>query len=154
MNKLFHVLFLICLFLLGGCRTTPPRITDYNVTINDSLYWKRTTGDSLISIPSSVAQIVFIPTEMKDGEKKEEKSGQAKIQIIRKDSLIYVTATCDSLQLRINILQEELTKVKEENQALQEEVKPTVNKWEWLLKGAIWGIFLLMCIIVYKRIKQ
>lgn len=153
MNKLFHVLFLICLFLLGGCRMTPPRITDYNVTINDSLYWKRTSGDSLVSIPVSVAQIVFVPTEMKDGEKKEEKSGQAKIQIIRKDSLIYVTATCDSLQVKINILQEELTKVKEEKQALQEEVKPTVSKWEWLLKGAALGVFLLICIIVYKRIK-
>lgn len=153
MNKLFHVLFLICLFLLGGCRTTPPRITDYQITINDSLYWKRTTGDSLIKIPTSMAQIVFIPTEMRDGEKKEEKSGQAKIQIVRKDSLIYVTATCDSLQMKINILEEELTKVKEEKQALQEEVKPIVNKWEWLFKGAALGVFLLICIIIYKRIK-
>ena len=154
MNRFYCLLLFLGLLLLGGCRTTPSRNTNYTITINDSLFWKRTSIDSLVKIPSSTAQIIFVPTELQEGEERKEQQGQANVKIVRKDSLIYVTATCDSLEIRVQALNEELTKVSKQNEDLKEQVKAAPSKTKWFLIGLSIGTFIvsILSIIIIKKL--
>lgn len=138
------------MFGLGGCRSTPPSTTNYSVTVNDSLYWKKISGDSLIKIPGSYVPLVILPDKMKVGEEKKEKKGQATVTAKKEeDGSILITANCDSMEVVIHILTEELTKVSKQNEELKQQVKASPNKWNWFTSGFFIGL-ILIGLISYK----
>jgi hypothetical protein len=140
--------------ILVGCRSTPTKNTNLTVTLNDSLYWKKTSGDSLIKIPGSYVPLVVLPDKLDVGEKKEEKKGQATVSVEKQeDGTLLVTASCDSLELKIQVLTEELTKVNKQNEQLQEEVKAAPNKWNWFWKGFTSGALIVLGIIILVLVK-
>ena len=91
MKKLFCIVF-VFMCILVGCRSTPTKNTNLTVTLNDSLYWKKTSGDSLIKIPGSYVPLVVLPDKLDVGEKKEEKKGQATVSVEKQeDGTLLVT---------------------------------------------------------------
>lgn len=157
MKKLFCIVF-VFMCILVGCRSTPTRNTNLTVTLNDSLYWKKTSGDSLIKIPGSYVPLVVLPDKLDVGERKEEKKGQATVSVEKQeDGTLLVTASCDSLELKIQVLTEELTKVNKQNSELQEQVKATPNKLRLIFLslgvGFSFGLSLALIIFIKNNLK-
>lgn len=125
-----------------------------DITINDSLYYRKVTGDSLVKIPGSYVPLVILPNDMKDGESVSKKEGQANVDIIKKGDTIFVEASCDSLLLQINILEEELRKIKKVEDKSKEEIKPPISRSEWFFKGFGIGIFLIGVIWIVNKIRK
>lgn len=124
-----------------------------DITINDSLYYKKITGDSLVKIPGSYVPLVVLPNDMKDGESVSKKEGQANVDIIKKGDTIFIEASCDSLELQINILEEELRKVKKVKDQSKEEIESPISRSEWFFKGFGVGILLIGIIWIINKIK-
>lgn len=149
---------IILLFVLGlffnSCRTSmiSEEKQKMEVVIKDSLIWKKSYSDSLIKIPSSVLY-VEIPSSFKEGNKIQEKKGQATVSIEKQDSTLIVIAGCDSLEFQIKILNEELIRISEENSELKQEIETKKNIqsitefiWDCLRFGFI--IFLISLVFV------
>lgn len=152
MTKLFSFVIILSLMLVG-CRCIPSSTHQMDITINDSLYYKKITGDSLVKIPGSYVPLVVLPNDMKDGESVSKKEGQANIDIIKKGDTIFIEASCDSLELQINILEEELRKVKKVKDQSKEEIESPISRSEWFFKGFGVGILLIGIIWIINKIK-
>lgn len=139
---------------LVGCRSVPSKDTSISITLNDSLYWKRVSGDSLVKVPGSYVPLVVLPNRMEVGESKEKKDGQATVSVVKlPGDTIVVSASCDSLELMINILNEELIKVNKEKEDLREKVRPSKGSWKDRLGDGLIGFaigVLSLCLVKRK----
>ena len=135
------------------CCRTPDKSLSYTVTINDSLYWERKSGDSLITVKGSYLPLVVLPKDMKDGDVITKKEGQANLTVRKEKDTLYLEASCDSLQFRISFLEEKLTRVNKQNEDLQQQIKAAPNKWNWFFRGLGIGIFLMGVVMVWLSIK-
>lgn len=107
----------------------------------------------MVKIPGSYVPLVVLPDKLDVGEKKEEKKGQATVSVEKQeDGTLLVTASCDSLELKIQVLTEELTKVNKQNSELQEQVKATPNKLRLIFfslgVGFLLGLSLALIILI------
>lgn len=135
------------------CCRTPDKSLNYTVTINDSLYWEKKSGDSLITVKGSYLPLVVLPKDMKDGDVITKKEGQANLTVRKEKDTLYLEASCDSLQFRISFLEEKLTRVNKQNEDLQQQIKAASNKWNWFFRGLGIGIFLIGVVMVWLSIK-
>lgn len=154
-TKIF-ILGFIFLMLISGCCTQKELYRQNTITINDSLHIIRKTADTLVKIPESWVFIDVDPSKMKDGDVKEKQSGQANIRIEYKNDSIFITAKCDSLEMNIKFLEEEIFKVRSENEELKEQIikKPAVSGWTWFWRGFIAGILFIAFIFVLIKLKN
>ena len=158
-NNCFALLMFCVLFIgLGGCRSHPSRNTNYTLSLKDSLFWEKKSVDTIIRIPYSFVQLVVNPNNIEPGKTEEKKEGQATVKVEKQpDGNLLISASCDSLQIVVNALEEKLIKVNKQNEQLQEEVKAAPNKWSWFWKGftsgalIILGITILILIKVFKN---
>ena len=155
--KIKHCLTAVGVLLISmvGCRT-PDRMTNYTITINDSLFWEKKTGDSLVSIKGSYLPLVVLPSDMKDGDTIKKKEGQANLEVVKKGDTLYLAASCDSLLLKINILEEKLSYASKTNENLQEQVKAAPNRFTWFSYGfgaglLFLGIIILVAVYIIRR---
>lgn len=150
-----YILYVVpgILFPLLFCCHTPDKSLNYTLTINDSLYWEKKSGDSLITVKGSYLPLVVLPKDMKDGDVITKKEGQANLTVRKEKDTLYLEASCDSLQFRIQFLEEKLTKVNKQNEDLQQQVKAAPNKWNWFFRGLGIGIFLMGVVMVWLSIK-
>lgn len=154
MKKISFIYLLLFCVIFGGCRSVPSQKSKMELSLKDSLFWSKKSVDSLLKIPYSYATLIIQPERIQSGDIQEKKEGQAKVQVKkREDGNIEVTASCDSLQLRIYILEESLTSIKKENQSLQEEIKAAPNKWEWFSKGALSILIVGLIVWIYKKFR-
>lgn len=117
----------------------------------DSVMERVTTTTRPVTVPLSRVSLRLKEiqlSELEPGMMFRGKSGQASVQVEKKDSTIYITATCDSLQLLVEQQKTEIYRLRERF----EEQKTTVEKrnfWKELKNGAIYiltgmGIMLLI----------
>lgn len=157
MKKTSFALYIILLFSLffGGCKSTPSQKIKFDYTLRDSLFWSRKSIDSIINIPRSYATLVIQLDRLLPGDTQEKKVGQATVKVEKKeDGGIEVSATCDSLQFRIYLLEETLSSINEENKHLQEEIKTAPNKWNWFWKGFTLGVLIITIILLVRIFKK
>lgn len=135
-----------------GCRT-PDKTLNYTVTINDSLYWEKKSGDSLFTVKGSYVPMIIFPDRMEEGDTLKKKEGQANISAVKKGDTLYLEASCDSLQFRISFLEEKLTRVNKQNEDLQQQIKSVPNKWNWFVRGLGVGLFIMAIAMFYLSFK-
>lgn len=114
------ILLLLTLAILSSCYTTKKSL-DHSVVIRDSLHITYKYVDSLIKVPGSYAPLVIIPKDMRDGEEKQNKSGQANVKVIMKRDTLYIEASCDSLDLIIKAMEMEINRLSQTNDNLKKD---------------------------------
>lgn len=119
------IILISSIIAMTSCRSVSmQRDSIMTVSIKDSLVWKRTSGDSLLKVPSSTISVTLPPSFEGGGNARiERKQGQATVIAEKNDSTIVITAVCDSLEFHVKILNEELMKMTKENSVLKEQLE-------------------------------
>lgn len=82
----------------------------------------------------------------------ERKSGQANVRVERRDSLIYITATCDSLLFLIESRDREIVRLKEVLESRVTEKSPAM--WDRIKTGLVYfviGLVVGELVRIFKR---
>ena len=142
---------LICsIITMMSCRSVSmQRDSIMTVSIKDSLVWKRTSGDSLLKVPSSTISVTLPPSfEVGGNARIERKQGQATVIAEKNDSTIVITAVCDSLEFHVKILNEELMKMTKENSVLKEQLETSkISMVDKLIDSALPKLLILLIIL-------
>lgn len=116
----------------------------------DSVRERITLTTELVKVPQSLVSLPLAPTDvmgLKTGQMYREQSGQASVTVEYRDSLIYITATCDSLQLVVESQNRELYHLRQTLKEREEQVSIKPGFWE-RIKNAVF-FFALGCVFMY-----
>ena len=127
----------------------------------DSLYSARLFALIQQPVPPSIAKTVFPAGTLKSipvGTGFSTRSGQATVNVTRvSEDSIEVTATCDSLARQVIMLEEELTRIR--NETIIEEKPPEMihepTGWQWfqIWTGRI-AVMVLVLLMIKRRLKN
>ncbi|MGL5682638.1 MAG: hypothetical protein ACRDDZ_06210 [Marinifilaceae bacterium] len=88
------------------------------------------------------------------GSSYSDKSGRANVKVEVVGDTIYVYATCDSLQRRVEYLQDELTRIRNDTSIAEKNTETERISLSTLLKWFLFGmVFGMITITIYKFIK-
>lgn len=148
--KRMFIILISSVIAMTSCRSVSTQ-RDFTTTISirDSFIWKRISGDSLLKVPLSTISVTLPPFFEEGGNARiEKKQGQATVIAEKNDSIIVVTAICDSLEFHIKILNEELIKITKENSILKEQLETSKTSTVDKLINSILPKLLMFLIIV------
>lgn len=146
---------LIVLFA-SSCGSTK-KMTENTRATTDSVLLKEVRQVINIPIPRSKVELK-IPTQnlrsLPPGASFSEKKGQAGIRVEAVGDTVYVSATCDSLQVQCERYEKELTRIRSDTDKQVTEIKKNTfqTAFKWCSIGLFAGIVLtLAVIIIFKR---
>lgn len=137
---LFVLLFVSC----AGSR----RVTRERDIQRDSVTERLVTTVKPLKVPSSQVSLRLNPLDlsrMPDGSKYTARDGQAALEVFQTGDSIYITSTCDSLQIFIENQYREITRLKEVvNEKKEREERPPSlkEKFSYVAIGVVLTILL------------
>lgn len=139
-----------------SCGSTK-KMTESARTITDSVLLKEVRQVINIPIPQSKVELK-IPTQnlhsLPPGASFSEKKGQAGVKVEAIGDTIFVSATCDSLQVQCERYEKELTRIRSDTDKQVTEIKKNTFQtvFKWCSIGFTAGVILtLIVIIIFKR---
>lgn len=139
-----------------SCGSTK-KMTESARTITDSVLLKEVRQVINIPVPLSKVELK-IPTQslrsLPPGASFSEKKGQAGVKVEAIGDTVYVSATCDSLQVQCERYEKELTRIRSDTDKQVTELKKNTfqTAFKWCSTGFIAGVILtLIVIIIFKR---
>lgn len=143
---------------VASCGSTKKMTESARATV-DSVLLKEVRQVINIPIPLSKVELK-IPTQnlhsLPPGASFSEKKGQAGIRVEAVGDTVYVSATCDSLQVQCERYEKELTRIRSDTDKQVTEIKKNTfqTAFKWCSTGFTAGVILtLIVIIVFKRKK-
>lgn len=141
-----------------SCGSTK-KMTESARTTIDSVLLKEVRQVINIPIPLSKVELK-IPTQslhsLPPGASFSEKKGQAGVRVEAIGDTVYVSATCDSLQVQCERYEKELTRIRSDTDRQVTETKKNTfqTAFKWCSTGFTAGVILtLVVIIIFKRKK-
>lgn len=155
------MLAVICLYALSmwSCGSKKEIIDNRNHT-TDSVMDRTVITSKILTVPLTRADLRLNLRELKNlppGAVYTEKNGQASVRAERKDSIIYITATCDSLQLIVESQYREISRLHTQLEQQKTEVVKPPGWWATFKTNAFYiaiGMLLMLVIILMKKIWQ
>ena len=149
-------IMLIALFA-SSCGSTK-KMTENARTSIDSVLLKEVRQVINIPIPRSKVELK-IPTQnlrsLPPGASFSEKKGQAGIRVEAVGDTVYVSATCDSLQVQCERYEKELTRIRSDTDKQVTAIKKNTfqTAFKWCSTGFIAGVLLTLTVIIIKKKK-
>lgn len=149
-------IMLIALFV-ASCGSTK-KMTESTRSTVDSVLLKEVRQVINIPIPLSKVELK-IPTQslhsLPPGASFSEKKGQAGIRVEAIGDTVYVSATCDSLQVQCERYEKELTRIRSDTDSQVTEIKKNSVQtlFKWCLIGFVAGIISTITVIIIKKKK-
>lgn len=143
-------LMLFALLVLS-CRTTK---VNTSARLTDNLTWNRKVSAALATVPHSLAELTVPMDSLRSlppGASYRAKSGQAGLNIGYKDGNVLASASCDSLQQLVYILEEELHQARdrlEQKETIKEAPEFTLKCY---LTGVLTGI---LTVLIFQFIRN
>ena len=147
---------LIALFATS-CGSTK-KMTENARTSIDSVLLKEVRQVVNIPIPQSKVELK-IPTQnlrsLPAGASFSRKNGQARVKVEAVGDTVYVSATCDSLQVQCERYEKELTRIRSDTDKQVTEIKKNTfqTAFKWCSTGFIAGVVLTLTVIIIKKKK-
>lgn len=139
-----------------SCGSTK-KMTESARAVTDSVLLKEVRQVINIPIPLSKVELK-IPTQslhsLPPGASFSEKKGQAGVKVEAVGDTVYVSATCDSLQVQCERYEKELTRIRNDTDRQVTEIKKNTSQtvFKWCSIGFTAGVILtLIVIIIFKR---
>lgn len=114
----------------------------------------------MINIPIPLSKVELkIPTQslhsLPPGASFSEKKGQAGLKVEAIGDTVYVSATCDSLQVQCERYEKELTRIRSDTERQATEIKKNSVQtlFKWCLIGFVAGIISTITVIIIKKKK-
>ena len=142
---------------VASCGSTKKMTEIARVTV-DSVLLKEVRQVINIPIPLSKVELK-IPTQnlhsLPPGASFSEKKGQAGIRVEAIGDTVYVSATCDSLQVQCERYEKELTRIRSDTDRQVTEIKKNSVQtlFKWCLIGFVAGIISTITVIIIKKKK-
>lgn len=140
-----------------SCGSTK-KMTESARTITDSVLLKEVRQVINIPVPLSKVELK-IPTQslrsLPPGASFSEKKGQAGVKVEAIGDTVYVSATCDSLQVQCERYEKELTRIRSDTDKQVTELKKNTfqTAFKWCSTGFIAGVILTLIVIIIKKKK-
>lgn len=140
-----------------SCGSTK-KMTESTRSTVDSVLLKEVRQVINIPIPLSKVELK-IPTQslhsLPPGASFSEKKGQAGIRVEAIGDTVYVSATCDSLQVQCERYEKELTRIRSDTDRQVTEIKKNSVQtlFKWCLIGFVAGIISTITVIIIKKKK-
>lgn len=146
-----------CLFVLSmwNCRSLKTTASHISAT-TDSLVELREIRTQVLNVPLSRADLRLELQEIKNltpGAVFTGRNGQAEVRVERHDSLIYITATCDSLQLLAESQNREIYRLR--SLFDEQTIRKPPSRWESFKNNAFYtsaGMALMLLIILILKL--
>lgn len=142
---------------VASCGSTKKMTESARATV-DSVLLKEVRQVINIPIPQSKVELK-IPTQnlhsLPPGASFSEKKGQAGVKVEAIGDTIYVSATCDSLQVQCERYEKELTRIRSDTERQATEIKKNSVQtlFKWCLIGFVAGIISTITVIIIKKKK-
>lgn len=142
---------------VASCGSTKKMTESARVTV-DSVLLKEVRQVINIPIPLSKVELK-IPTQslhsLPPGASFSEKKGQAGVKVEAIGDTVYVSATCDSLQVQCERYEKELTRIRNDTDRQVTEIKKNSVQtlFKWCLIGFVAGIISTITVIIIKKKK-
>lgn len=149
-------IMLNALFVVS-CGSTKKMTESARVTV-DSVLLKEVRQVINIPIPQSKVELK-IPTQnlhsLPPGASFSEKKGQASVKVEAIGDTVYVSVTCDSLQVQCERYEKELTRIRNDTDRQVTEIKKNSVQtlFKWCLIGFVAGIISTITVIIIKKKK-
>jgi len=141
-----------------SCGSTK-KMTESARAVTDSVLLKEVRQVINIPIPLSTVELK-IPAQslhsLPPGASFSEKKGQAGVKVEAIGDTVYVSATCDSLQVQCERYEKELTRIRSDTDKQVTEIKKNTfqTAFKWCSTGFIAGVILTLIVItIFKRKK-
>lgn len=140
-----------------SCGSTK-KMTESTRTITDSVLLKEVRQVINIPIPLSKVELK-IPTQslhnLPPGASFSGKNGQAAVRVEAVGDTVYVSSTCDSLQVQCERYEKELTRIRSDTDRQVTEIKKNSVQtlFKWCLIGFVAGIISTITVITIKKKK-
>ncbi len=140
-----------------SCGSTKKTTESARTTV-DSVLLKEVRQVINIPVPQSKVELK-IPTQnlhsLPPGASFSEKKGQAGIRVEAVGDTVYVSATCDSLQVQCERYEKELTRIRSDTDRQVTEIKKNSVQtlFKWCLTGFLAGIISTITVIIIKKKK-
>ncbi|MGL5683592.1 MAG: hypothetical protein ACRDDZ_11170 [Marinifilaceae bacterium] len=112
-----------------------------SIVESDSTTVREVTKMGLVKVPPSQVSLLLYPEDIKNlppGSSYTAKAGQAGVRVEYRDSLVYITSTCDSLEL---IIQEQYREIERLQKTISERdviIEKPPSIWERASTAIIW----------------
>lgn len=142
---------------VASCGSTKKMTESARATV-DSVLLKEVRQVINIPIPQSKVELK-IPTQslhsLPPGASFSEKKGQAGVKVEAIGDTVYVSATCDSLQVQCERYEKELTRIRSDTERQVTEIKKNSVQtlFKWCLIGFVAGIISTITVIIIKKKK-
>lgn len=142
---------------VASCGSTK-KMTESTRSTVDSVLLKEVRQVINIPIPQSKVELK-IPTQslrsLPPGASFSEKKGQAGVKVEAIGDTVYVSATCDSLQVQCERYEKELTRIRSDTDKQVTELKKNTfqTAFKWCSTGFIAGVILTLIVIIIKKKK-
>lgn len=142
---------------VASCGSTKKMTESARATV-DSVLLKEVRQVINIPIPQSKVELK-IPTQnlhsLPPGASFSEKKGQAGVKVEAIGDTIFVSATCDSLQVQCERYEKELTRIRSDTERQATEIKKNSVQtlFKWCLIGFVAGIISTITVIIIKKKK-
>ena len=138
-----------------SCESTK-KMTESARAVTDSVLLKEVRQVINIPVPLSTVELK-IPAQslhsLPPGASFSGKKGQAGVKVEAIGDTVYVSATCDSLQVQCERYEKELTRIRSDTDRQVTEIKKNSVQtlFKWCLTGFLAGIISTITIIIKKR---
>lgn len=142
---------------VASCGSTKKMTESARATV-DSVLLKEVRQVINIPIPQSKVELK-IPTQslhsLPPGASFSEKKGQAGVKVEAIGDTVYVSATCDSLQVQCERYEKELTRIRSDTDKQVTELKKNTfqTAFKWCSTGFIAGVILTLIVLIIKKKK-
>lgn len=142
---------------VASCGSTKKMTESARATV-DSVLLKEVRQVINIPIPLSKVELK-IPTQslhsLPPGASFSGKKGQAGVKVEAIGDTVYVSATCDSLQVQCERYEKELTRIRSDTDKQVTEIKKNTFQtvFKWCSTGFIAGVILTLTVIIIKKKK-
>ncbi len=147
---------LIIVLLTTSCGGSRKLYRSQETTI-DSVLLKETSTAKVVHVPASTATLSIPTVNLRDlppGAAYTSKKGQAGLKVTADSTTIYVTATCDSLEILCHELERELIRIRGDTKKEVTEVEKNsfLAGVKWCSIGFVLGVLsVIILIITIKR---
>ena len=150
------VVILMCALLTTRCGNHR-WLTENSTQTADSIAWMKTLTVKPMTVPLSQADLRLNLKDLNNltpGARFVAQNGQAAVSVEKKDSIVYVTAVCDSLQILVESQKDEIFHLQRELEATKEIKETPPGFWEKVKNNTFYMIVgaLLTLVIMFLKI--
>ena len=132
-------------------------LTENSTQTADSIVWMKTLTVKPMTVPLSQADLRLNLKDLNNltpGARFVAQNGQAAVSVEKKDSIVYVTAVCDSLQILVESQKDEIFHLRRELEVTKEVKEAAPGFWEKMKNNTFYmivGALLTLVIMFFKN---